>query len=74
MAKCKTKFQLHTFVNGKEVANGDVEIVGQNPKEAVYVAINVPGRPFHFISGTDKGLERFAVNILRALKSKKLKP
>lgn len=47
------------------------EIVGQDPKDSPYVSIGDDVQTF-FIP--DKDLERFAVNILKALKSKKLNP
>lgn len=78
MSKYKTEFELETiqqsgFVGSKIVPSGNtIKIIGAAPKNAVYVAIEINGNHNHFIKKED--LEIFAVNILRALKSKKLNP
>lgn len=68
----KTNFALEAEVDGKitEIKNCRICIVGKRPENKPYVSIGVDDETF-FIS--DKDLERFAVNILKALKSKKLK-
>lgn len=72
----KTEFDLH-FGNGELHKSGQIKIVGQRPAHAPYVAIylNDPRQPQTTTSCwiPDKDLERFAVNILKALGSKKLK-
>lgn len=72
MSKLKTVFQLETNDSGKlRLLDDKIKIIGGAPKNHVYVAIETNGLHYHFIQ--DKDLERFAVNILKALKSKKLK-
>lgn len=56
---------------------GQVNIIGKLPKNPPYVSISFKDKDGHqFTHGwlADKDLERFAVNILKALKSKKLNP
>lgn len=73
MAKMKTEFVL-------EVANEEsidpsisrIWIIGSAPNSKPYVSISTDSTRLHFIQ--DKDLERFAVNILKSLKSKRLKP
>jgi hypothetical protein len=66
----KTEFQL-VWASGHEVPGAKVSIIGQAPEDAPYLSLKVyqSSDPI-FIQ--DKDLERFAVNILKALKSKKL--
>lgn len=49
-----------------------VEIIGKSPESKPYVSVGYSDRAFGSLSGAD--LERFAVNIPKALGSKKLKP
>ena len=68
----KKEFQL-VWASGSPVTNIKASIIGQIPKTGKpYVSINAysNSQPI-FIA--DKDLERFAANILKALKSKKLK-
>lgn len=69
----KRKFELETYSSAATifVRGGSIEIIGTRPKESPYVVIDTPIPHPVFIK--DKDLERFAVNILKALKSKKLK-
>ncbi len=66
----KTEFELiayHDYLLG-----GTIKIIGEEPKYIPYVSISLPDNKGNlFIK--DKDLERFAVNILKALKSKHLK-
>lgn len=72
MAKMKTEFELET-ANPTEIGptGCKVKIIGQAPEHSSYVVINTAGNFDYFIK--DKDLERFAVNILKALNSNKLK-
>lgn len=66
----KTEFELDTqfFID----RGHSVTIIGEAPDYKPYVGFhNVKGDTIGWIK--DKDLERFAVNILKALKSKKLK-
>lgn len=71
----KTEFQLE-FV---QTTNGKTEVVMTKNKVEIkvpnnnkpYVVITMADDYYYFIQ--DRDLERFAVNILKALKSKKLK-
>lgn len=73
MAKMKTEFQM-VWASGHHVPGVKASIVGTSEKgNKPYLSLNA------FSSGNsifiqDKDLERFAVNILRALNSKRLKP
>jgi hypothetical protein len=74
----KTEFELEFPASSVRVHGhkGVVSIVGKRPEHNPYVSIategNDPGKGISaFIK--DKDLERFAVNILKALKSKRLK-
>lgn len=70
MSKRKTEFQL-VWSSGHHVPNVKAHIIGQIPETGrPYVSIDAFAEPI-FIA--DKDLERFAVNILKALNSKKLK-
>lgn len=65
----KTHFDLDN--GGDKTRNGQIKIIGAHPKYKPYVSIDVNGVNMWV---KDKDLERFAVNILKALKSKKLTP
>jgi len=67
MAKMKTEFDL-TDVSGKRGLIQIVKPIGIN--RSPYLRIRATSLPVFL----QKDLERFAVNILKALKSKKLKP
>lgn len=69
MAKFKTKFDM-VDASGTKIT-GQADIIGKDPLYKPYVSISTTEKPA-FIK--DKDLERFAVNILKALKSKHLKP
>lgn len=64
----KTEFQLD-FHNA-ECIGAKINIVGKRPDNKPYVSIQTPKYSLFIY---DEDLERFAVNILKALKSKKLK-
>jgi hypothetical protein len=49
-----------------------IEIIGSKPNDKPYITFGYTDRTFSTLDGAD--LERFAVNILKALGSKKLKP
>lgn len=70
MSKYKREFHME-WSSGLIIPNVRASIVGQLPTSKPYVSINPysSGNPI-FIA--DKDLERFAVNILRALNSKHL--
>ena len=68
MAKRKTIFYLEN-IKGVEVAS--LEIIGERPRNKPYLSI---GKCSEQVFIKDSELELFAVNILKALKSKKLKP
>lgn len=58
-------------------SSGTISIIGKEPDHRPYVAIRIY-KGFHQLPSChaliqDRDLERFAVNILKALKSKKLK-
>ncbi len=68
----KINFELENYSNGEMiVGRGTVNIIGQSPKNAPYVAFKSDEGQSYFIQ--DKDLERFAVNILKSLQSKRLK-
>lgn len=73
----KTTFELEFPDSQVRVhgIKGEASIIGESPNHKPYVSISIttnkPCNPSAFIK--DKDLERFAVNILKALKSKKLK-
>lgn len=74
MSKRKTKFDLEYFETGEKISSnyGTIEIIGATPINLPYVAINVP----IITNGLfikDKDLERFAINILKSIGSKRLK-
>lgn len=71
MAKRKTEFKLD--VHNADYLGGGIAIIGNAAEgEKPYVRIEIGAKKaYAFIE--DKDLERFAVNILKALGSKKLK-
>jgi hypothetical protein len=74
MAKRKSKWTLEEL-EGRDTVDSDatIGIFGNlSDPETVYVAIDHPTEPTLFVKRED--LEVFAVNILKALKSKKLQP
>ena len=73
MAKMKTSFRLEEVDIPDNTDGGVISIIGKAPHEKPYVTILVSGTEGRTICIKDKDLERFAVNILKALKSKKLK-
>lgn len=68
----KTEFELDVL---SRPIKAKATIIGRSPKNWPYAKIeNTTHRCGHFSACIkDKDLERFAVNILKALKSKKLK-
>lgn len=68
MPKRKTKIELE-WASGTLVPGVSMHIVGERPDDKPYVSIEAFSEPM-FIP--DKDLERFAVNILKALGSKRL--
>ena len=69
----KTEFELQCASKGVGMEfGGTIEIIGTKPKYIPYIAIDGPNVR-HRLYFKDKDLERFAVNILKALKSDKLK-
>lgn len=76
----KTKFDFDILTNQYINKWGDAKIIGTKPNNTPYVSINIMERKYngdveHQIACIkDKDLERFAINILTALKSKRLKP
>lgn len=70
----KTDFELEATMSHPtriEKTSNLIRIIGQAPKNAPYVVIEISHLTSMFIQ--DKDLERFAVNILKTLKSKHLK-
>jgi|CXWL01.1.fsa_nt_gi hypothetical protein len=76
----KTEFELDEYKRAKgEMTGGSIYIIGKLPKWKPYIAIkvyhkNAEGKVDHrglFIK--DKDIEKFAVNILKSIGSKKLK-
>lgn len=65
----KTEFRLEHA--DKMMSSFFIKIIGKKPKHKPYVTIGDDVQSF-FIP--DEDLERFAINILTALKSKRLKP
>jgi hypothetical protein len=70
MPKIKIDFKLEN--NRCQLTESEIRIVGQAPVNKPYVSISVPNTP-ECLFIPDKHLELFAVNILKALKSKHLK-
>ena len=70
----KTEFDLGS--RGPYTGSGKVKIIGVCPKWSPYVSINLESNQGLELSACikDRDLERFAVNILKALKSKRLAP
>ena len=71
----KTVFELEEYagVNGKLIPSGvKLNIIGMEPIYKTYVSLNIPGEEHSFFI-PDKDLERFAVNILKFMKSKHLR-
>lgn len=71
----KTKFKLECLSDKRN--KSIIEIVGKAPTDTPYVIIDIDAIAkydsyTYFIP--DKDLERFAVNILKAIRSKKLNP
>lgn len=69
----KTEFELE--VTYPTNSKGKVLIIGEQPNHTPYVSFRLKTPNAVEVSGClkDKDLERFAVNILKALKSKRLK-
>lgn len=72
MAKMKTEFYINTY-DAKHRGGSKVSIVGSKPDNKPYISFKI-GQFYSFGSMEGADLERFAVNILKALKSKRLKP
>ncbi len=71
----KTEFQLDSHL--ADLSRSKISIVGTKPDSKPYVRIELPNLENVTSTNTclfilDKDLERFAVNILKALKSKYL--
>lgn len=66
----KTKFELDKNTADPGVT-GVINIIGRRPDDAPYVSITFR-KHAELLWIKDKDLERFAVNILKALKSKRL--
>lgn len=66
----KTEFFLDS--DDAEHTGSNIKIIGHAPKHRPYVSVNISNQR-HSLFIEDKDLERFAVNILKALKSKRLK-
>lgn len=73
----KTEFILEMGNGDKEAGHlGEIKIIGTKPESTPYVAIYARGKdasPTITMWLKDADTERFAVNILKALKSKHLK-
>jgi hypothetical protein len=69
----KTEFELDT--KGVGTYTGKIKLIGLPPKYLPYVSVSMKSTNGVELSACirDKDLERFAVNILKALKSKHLK-
>lgn len=63
----KTHFDLDN--GGDKKRKGQIKIIGVYPKYKPYVSVEINGVDMWI---KDKDLERFAVNILKAIRSKKL--
>jgi hypothetical protein len=73
MAKLKTMFTLEQMEGmGLFDSEYTIRIIGERPKYKPYVVIG--GSPGKDLFIKDADLEKLAVNILKALKSKHLKP
>jgi hypothetical protein len=75
MSKRKTTFEL-AMNDAYPSHRGIVNIIGQAPDEKPYLSFTVQerGNQASHMWMKDKDLELFAINILRALKSKHLNP
>lgn len=71
--KRKTRFEFENNDAYPEL-KGSATIIGAKPKNIPYLSISFDNKSGQIAHGwfPDKDLERFAVNILKALKSKKL--
>lgn len=69
----KTKFDLEvsSSESGFKESGFQIQIIGKAPEHKPYVSICFGREQTYFLK--DKDIERLAVNILKALKSKKLK-
>lgn len=71
----KTKFILDA--HRADISGSSIEIIGKRPNHKPYVRIELANKGCDVANQCmfieDKDLERFAVNILKALKSKQLK-
>lgn len=66
----KTEFELEDVMTTK----GTISIIGTRPKNSPYVSIDITSKePSVRTYIKDKDLERFAVNILKALKKYPIK-
>jgi hypothetical protein len=65
----KTEFQLD--IPDNQTKGAIAKIIGERPSCKPYLMIIIEKKNSLFVK--DRDLERFAVNILKALKSKKLK-
>jgi hypothetical protein len=65
----KTEFYLTP--TKVDFAGMQLTLIGKKPEDRPYLTLGYPDRNFGTLSGAD--LERLAVNILKALGSKKLK-
>jgi hypothetical protein len=73
----KTTFDLDSHL--ADLSGSTIQIVGKSPDHKPYVRIELPRLENVTSSNTclfieDKDLERFAINILKAIKSKALNP
>ena len=66
----KTEFILES--GDAEHTGSTIKIVGKAPKHNPYVSINIKNQK-HSLFIEDKDLERFALNILKSIKSKHIK-
>lgn len=70
----KTEFELQAFMGGAWIDSGfKIEIIGNRPEHKPYISIEFGASSSQTHIMKDKDTERFAVNILKALKSKRLK-
>ena len=65
----KTEFKLLNL--GRNPISAELIIIGKAPEYTTYVAIVLSNNHQYYVADSD--LEKLAVNILKALKSKKLK-
>lgn len=74
----KTKFELDVLQSPFNINNGSITIIGTEPKYAPYIKIEIEGKQVNgnkMVSACikDVDIEKFAINILKAIKSKHLK-